>query len=132
MSESSRIINNILVRQENYLGTAMYVLGEIPSVIKTNCFYGWGKLLEQYTDYFDKTPLLSVNDVAELNFADGDISGDSISINDSIRGNISESPYMIFAITKTQDFHLISTSSCVNSGTDVGESPYNGPHLDNE
>ncbi|HUV06331.1 MAG TPA: hypothetical protein VMX75_01300, partial [Spirochaetia bacterium] len=124
-SDSVRLINNIVSGRKETLGTALFCVGALPSEIRSNCFYGWEVLLEQSAETrgAKSTSTLKLDD---LNALDGNRKGGPID------GNIEESPYKSFTISKEEDYHLRPTSLCINAGVNAGLAPYNGPTVDME
>jgi hypothetical protein len=124
-SRSLRFVNNILVRQTDRRGHAFYVVGAIPDEIRTNCLFGWESLIYRLERGAGREPV-SIADFDDLNYLDYDRNGGPI------HKNIQESPDKTFAVAKDGIYRLAPGSLCVDAGTNVGVSPYDGPTSDIE
>ncbi len=122
-SGSLRFVNNILVRRADAFGKAFYVIGTAPQEIRTNCLFGWQSLFYQVSQRAGNEDV-SLEEIEALNYLDTDRNGGPF------HKNIQESPLQTFDSAKNDVYRLASDSRCIDGGTNVGVSPYNGPTVD--
>jgi hypothetical protein len=122
-SRSLRFVNNILVRRLDPLGKAFYVIGTAQMEVRTNCLFGWQSLYYQVSKRAGEGDV-SLVETEALNYLDTDRNGGPF------HKNIQESPSRTFDSAKDDVYRLAYDSRCIDGGTNVGVSPYNGPAVD--
>lgn len=126
-------INNIIARPGKPAGTAFHFIGgaAITSSISNNNLSGWENLLKidyikgktgSYT--YTSSQVLYKSTASALNQFDGDSYGGNI------RGNFTEDIRKTFQDPDKGNYHLLSTSACVNNGMDVRNYIFSGIVMD--
>jgi len=125
-SSMARIVNNILVRREGQKGTALELIGtSMPASLSilTNDFSGWESILVM-GPAAGTSVRRTARTVAQMESMLTSLERATAS------GNIVETFWKTFAVTKSEEYPLAPDSLCRDAGTDLRDPRFAGPAQD--